>query len=360
MSARRVVVSGLAIGALVAAGAAGAVIEMRRGGGTASAAGSHTPAATAAVTRADLVTTENVSGTLGYTGTHEVTAQAHGTLTWLAPEGSTVSRGQTLYELDGKPVVLMYGARPAWRTLSTGIADGPDVQQLDENLIALGFASAQNLTPSNTFTDADAAAVKRWQKALGVDQTGSVELGSVIFLPGPIRIAQHKLDVGAAAGGGAVVSDATDTTRGVSVALDVAKQALVKNGDSVSVQLPNGATVQGTVTSVASVAKSSGAGSGGSSTTTIDVTVGIVDQSQLGSLDSAPVEVAITTQSARGVLAVPITALTVASNGGYAVDLVDNGSFRRVAVTTGLFSNSMVEVNGEGLREGQLVEVPSL
>jgi peptidoglycan hydrolase-like protein with peptidoglycan-binding domain len=360
MSNRRIVVTSAVVLVLVAGGGTGAYIATQRGNGAAAASTPPAPAATATVTRTDLTTTESVNGTLGYTGSHDITSQAHGTLTALAAEGSTVTRGQTLYEVDGSPVVLMYGDKPAWRTLGSGVSDGPDVKQLDENLIALGYATKDTLTPSNHFSDADAAAVKRWQKALGVDQTGTVQLGSIVFLPGPIRVATHRIEVGASVNPGMVISAATDTTRAVTVALDVAKQALVKAGDAVSIDLPSGASVAGKVSAIASVAKSpSNNNGGGGGSSTIDVTVTIDDQSKLGTLDQAPVDVVITTQSAKGVLAVPITALTALTNGGYAVDVVENGTQHRVPVTTGLFSRTMVEVSGDGLSEGQAVEVPS-
>ena len=90
------------------------------------------------------------------------------------------------------------------------------------------------------------------------------------------------------------------------------------------------------------------------------MTVTLADQSHLGNLDAAPVDVVITTQSVQGVLAVPLTALTVLPGGGYAVDVVDGAGHHRVPVTTGLFSDSLVAVSGSGLHEGQSVEVPSL
>ena len=359
MRARSVASGGIALAVVLAGAGAGTYYVLNRGNGSAPASTSQQPVSTATVERTDRTTTESVSGTLQYTGSHDVTCQLRGTLTWTAAEGATVTRGQTVYEVDGKPVVLMYGDRPAWRTLSTGVSDGPDVRELDENLIALGYATEHNLKPSNTYTDADAAAVKRWQKALGVDETGRVDLGAVVFLSGPVRIASHKVEVGGAVGQGPV-STATDTTRTVDVALDVAKQALVKVGDAVGVALPSGASVPGTVSTVASVAKPSGNGGNGNGGSTIDVTVTLADQSQLGSLDQAPVDVVITTQSVKNVLAVPITALTVLPSGTYAVDVVDGGDRRRIPVTTGLFSDSMVEVTGSGLHEGQTVEVPSV
>ncbi|HEV3123997.1 MAG TPA: peptidoglycan-binding protein [Candidatus Dormibacteraeota bacterium] len=359
MSKRSIIAATVAV-VLVAGGGTGAYVATQRGNGAAAASTPQAPAATATVTRTDLTTTESVNGTLGYTGSHDISSQAHGTLTALAAEGTTVTRGQTLYELDGSPIVLMYGDKPAWRTIGAGVSDGPDVKQLDDNLIALGYATSANLTPSNHFSDADAAAVKRWQKALGVDQTGIVQFGAVVFLPGPIRVATHRVEVGASVNPGMVISAATDTTRAVTVALDVAKQALVKVGDAVSIDLPSGASVTGKVSAIASVAKApSNNNGGGGGSSTIDVTITIDDQSKLGALDQAPVDVVIITQSAKGVLTVPITALTALTNGGYAVDVIENGTRHRVPVTTGLFSKTLVEVTGDGLSEGQAVEVPS-
>jgi hypothetical protein len=358
MRARTIGISA-AVAAVAAGGIGGAVIESH-GGATATT--TPPPAATATVTRTDLSTTENVSGTLQYTGSHPVTTQAHGTLTALADEGSTVTRGQTLYEVDGSAVRLLCGSRPAWRTLAAGIS-GPDVTQLDDNLIALGYATRGELGTGDTFTSAETAAVKRWQSALGIDQTGTIPLGSIVFLPGAIRIGAHSVEPGAEVNPGMTVTAATDTTRTVDVSLDASKQALLKLGDAVTVDLPTGDTVAGKVTDIARVAHSSGGngnGNGGSGSSTIDVTVGLADQSHLGSLDAAPVDVVITTQSVQGVLAVPLTALTVLPNGTYAVDVLQGGVRHRVPVTTGLFSHSLVEVSGSGVHEGDSVEVPSL
>jgi multidrug efflux pump subunit AcrA (membrane-fusion protein) len=359
MRARTIGIGAATMATVAAAGVAGAAIAGRGG----AAATTNPPAvATATVTRTDLSTTEHLSGTLQYTGSHPVTSMAHGTLTALAAEGSTVTRGQTLYEVDASPVRLLYGSRPAWRTLTAGIS-GPDVSQLDENLVALGYATRGQLGSGDTFTAAETAAVKRWQSALGIDQTGTIPLGSIVFLPGAIRIGAHAVEPGAEVNPGMTVTAASDTTRTVDVSLDASKQALVKVGDAVSVDLPTGDTVAGRVGDIARVARSSGSGGNGGSgggSPTIDVTVTLADQSHLGSLDAAPVDVVVTTQSVQGVLAVPITALTVLPGGGYAVDVVQGGVRHRVPVTTGLFSDTLVQVDGQGLHEGSSVEVPSL
>ena len=84
----------------------------------------------------------------------------------------------------------------------------------------------------------------------------------------------------------------------------------------------------------------------------------------VANLDQAPVTVNVTNQSATGVLAVPITALVALAGGGYGVYVRDGGARRLVAVTPGLFADTLVEIRGsasqgDALHEGDTVEVPA-
>ena len=85
-------------------------------------------------------------------------------------------------------MLLCYGARPEWRALAVGVTPGPDVAQLDRNLIALGYATAATLTVSDSYTDATGYAVARWQEAAGLPVTGTVPLGQVVYAPGALRV----------------------------------------------------------------------------------------------------------------------------------------------------------------------------
>src|SRR4029079_15882706 len=107
--------------------------------------------------------------------------------------------------------------------LATGVDDGYDVLQLEANLVALGDATAAQLKVDGHFEAATAAAVKRWQKALGVDQSGSVAPTDRVFEPGAVRITTVHLQPGAQAGPGAAVYDTTGTDRVVSIRLDAAQ-----------------------------------------------------------------------------------------------------------------------------------------
>jgi hypothetical protein len=322
---------------------------------------------TATVVRTDLSTTTQVDGTLGYAGSYLLDDQATGVYTALPEPGSVLQRGQPVYEVSGRPVVLFFGARPAWRDLSIGVPAGPDVVQLKQNLLALGFASPSTMVVNERFDGATAAAVRRWQARLGVPVTGTVGVGDVLYAPGPIRVDSVQATLGGQARPGPVVQ-ATGTDPVVNLSVPVTQEYLVKVGDPVSVLLPDGkTTTPGTITAVAPVASTATTPSGGPGGGTgqnggpaqVAVTVRLADPAAAGSLDQAPVQVGITDQSVRGVLAVPINALVALAEGGYGVWVRDRGARRLVGVTTGLFSDSLVQVSGAGLAPGVLVEVPA-
>jgi hypothetical protein len=309
-----------------------------------------------------------------------------GTYTSLPKVGDIISEDRPLYAVNGQPVPLLYGSLAAYRAFYVGMSDGADVGQLTHDLIALGYGAG--LTQSNHYSDATAAAVERWQTALGLPATGTILLGQAVFEPGPIRVTSVTPSVGEAAGGGGssgggTVLDATSTTPVVTVDLQVTQEYLVKPGAAVSVVLPDGtSTVGGHVQTVGNVAtcpngSGNGAGNGGSnngaadqspcsssgsgdsSTPTVTVTISLDRIPPGATLDQAPVNVDITTQRADNVLAVPVNALLALAGGGDAVEVVSGTTHHLVAVTTGLYSNTMVQVSGSGLAAGMRVEVPS-
>ena len=353
----RIVALGLT--AVVVAGAGVVAAGRSWGGSTAGAgAGEATGPATSsvAVSRLDLVARTDVDGTLGYAGDLRVAGHGPGTVTAVPSPGMVVERGQSLYSVDNRPVSLLYGDLPAWRRLAAGMTDGPDVQQLEANLVALGHATEADLAVDERFTAATTAAVKRWQKSLGLDETGAVELGQAVFLSGAFRVAKVDVEKGSSAPPGAPVLSGTSTSRLVKVDLDATKQSLVKAGDKVDVKLPDGKVTPGTIASVGTVAQTKGQDQ---SKRVVEVTVTLDDPPASGSVDQAPVKVGITSATRKGVLAVPVSALLALAEGGYGVRVIDGTPTGRiVAVSTGLFARGMVEVSGD-LSEGDRVEVPA-
>ena len=323
------------------------------------------------------------------------TAVSPGTIyTWLPAPGAVIRQDQSVYSLSGKPVPLLYGPVAAYRAFYVGMSSGPDVRELTQDLRELGYG--EGLAQSSHYSSATAAAVERWQKALGLLATGEILLGEVVFEPGPIRVTSVTPTVGSpvggggapggGTGGGGAVLTATDTTPVVTVSLAVTQEYLVKPGDTVSVTLPDGTTtVGGHVQSVGAVATcpggggtgtangsssgsagqspcssngSSGAG-GSNSSPTVTVTISLDSTPPEAKQDQAPVNVNITSQRTDNVLAVPVNALLALQGGGFGVDVVSRGTSHLIGVTTGLYSDTMVQVSAPGLAAGMRVEVPS-
>jgi peptidoglycan hydrolase-like protein with peptidoglycan-binding domain len=314
------------------------------------ATGNGSTTAQATVTRRDLTSQQQVNGTLGYSGTYTVTNRASGTVTWLPAAGQVIGQGHTLYKVDGKPVVLLYGSLPAYRDLSEGNT-GADVTELNADLAALGYGTDAT---SDYYSWLTREAVERWQTDNGLTEDGVLHMSQIVVLPGAIRVTTVPATLGAQAGG--PVLQATATTRVIDVALDATQQADVKVGDQVTITLPDNSTTPGTVTQVGTVATAPSNGG----TATVDVKITPTDPNATGSLDQAPVQVSITTSSAPNALTVPVTALLSLANGGYAVEVVrPGGAHQLVAVTLGLFDDAdgLVQVTNTTLRAGDRVVV---
>nr|BFE60103.1 peptidoglycan-binding protein [Dactylosporangium thailandense] len=307
---------------------------------------------TAGVTRASVAERQFVNGTLGYADAFVVPGSGEGTLTWLPPTGTVVNAGDAVYEVDGRPVALLYGDRPAWRGFSGGMTDGADVEQLETNLRDLGFGDG--LTVDRRFTSATSNAIRRWQRAGRGAVTGELPLGSVAFLPGPIRVSGHELRLGAPVAAGAPVEYATRNEPVVLLTAAASQLGWVKAGDAVLVTLPGSKTRNGTVRTVAAASDQN------PPTVTVTVRVDGDLTGLTGLADRATVPAWVIRARHDNVLTVPIAALNAVADGRYEVIVVDGASTRRVPVRTGLFDDltATVEVSGDGLAEGQKVRVP--
>jgi hypothetical protein len=301
-------------------------------------------------------------GSLGYAArpdgsTYAVVNRARGTITSLPEIGRVIKQGQALYEVSNSPVILMNGATPVSRSLSAGDT-GPDVRELNSDLVAMGYATRSALNPSSDhFGPATASALARMQGTLGVNRTGTLPLGQAVFLPAPLRITRVNATLGANADAGATVLHATSTARQVQVNIDATEQSSLKAGDRALITLPNYQDTPGVVASVGTVANGSG-----SSTPTIPVDITLKHPQDAGSLDQAPVRVQISTSGVSSALIVPVTALLPQTGGGYVVETVDaHGIHHLVPVTLGLFDDAdgLVQVMSRHLSAGQAVVVPT-
>jgi hypothetical protein len=375
-----------AAAALAAVTATGAVI-VKSGAKQHIPAAQQPPADTAHVEQRTLSAIVSEPGTLTYRARSDgspylVINQARGTYTKLPAPGQVISQGQVLYRVNDGPVILLNGSTPAYRNLSAG-ATGPDVAELNADLVALGYAISSQLRPgSASFGSATTAALEKLQAALGVSQTGTLTLGQAVFEPNAVRVTSVSAGLGVSAQTGGTVMEGTSTTHQVQVALDASQQSNLAVGDKVTITLPNNHTTPGVVSSVGAVAScpsSSESGvsisgsvppgtdtcsSGGSGSTTPTITVEVTpsDPAATGEWDQAPVQVGITTARVPSAMVVPVTSLLARSGGGYAVEVVGPDARNHlVPVSLGLFDDAdgLVQVAGSGLAAGQEVVVPA-
>jgi peptidoglycan hydrolase-like protein with peptidoglycan-binding domain len=316
------------------------------------------PVATATVQRGTIAATESWDGTLEFGRPVTVKSSAAGTITRLVAQGETVERGDELYRVNERPVILLHGAVPMYRDLAPGDA-GVDVGQLETNLAKLGY---EGFTVDGAYTASTAAAVRTWQSDTGAERSGTVARRDVVFLPAGGRVDALNVTVGDVVRRGASLLDITDNDKVVNFAAGLDDRERFDVGTKVTVVLPGGEEIAGKVGALRVVkvaAGESGEGSGGGTTgsqSIVQVEVALARAPD--DLVGTPVDVIVAVDRRADVLSVPVSALLALAEGGYGLEVVrDDGTTKIVRVDTGLFAEGKVEVRGAGIAEGTVVGV---
>jgi len=300
---------------------------------------------TGEVVRGDLEGSTTASGTLRFADARTMRSTRAGVVTELPTPGSVVPLGGRLYAVDNVP---------AWRDLQSGMDDGPDVRQLEQSLRDLGFFTGE---PDQKFRSSTVDAIKRWQKAHGLERTGSLALGAVAFSGGDLRVGTVTAKVGDQAAPGVELFDTTTTAQVVDVRLELADQQLAVVGRKVGLRLPGGTQTTGTISSVGTPVEQENAS--GQQEMVIPMVVSLDDPAVAAAFQEASVTVDVPSDRREDVLSVPVGALIAIDPDRFGVELVAaDGTTRQVPVTTGLFSGGRVEIAGEDVHAGQRVVVP--
>ncbi|GAA4608542.1 hypothetical protein BJY16_006894 [Actinoplanes octamycinicus] len=358
---RRGVAIAIAVTAPLAAGVAYAV---HGGPGPSTPAAAQVATGTAKVTRGTLSQTTQIPGELGYIGSYQADYQGTpGMLTASAAPGATIGRGGILFRVSDDPVRLLLGSVPAYRDFGYGMTDGPDVRQLERNLVVMGFDPDREMTVDRHFSVATARAIRRWERSWGRkswQRTGRLTQGQVVFLPTPLRILTQPVRVGAAAGPGTTVLTGTSTSRAVTAQLSTADRGSVHVGDRVEVTLPDTDPIRGRVTEIGQVASTPPAENQDQppdpDSATVPVTIALTLPRGMA-LSEAPATVDVVGRTRENVLLAPVAALLARPGGGYQVRLA-GGVLTRVELGAFDEGSGRVEITS-GLTEGQSVEVPA-
>jgi hypothetical protein len=183
-----VLLIGLALGAVIGAGALW-WLDRDTESETESASDQLTTQTVTAESR-DLISYEEWAGLLSSGSPATVAASARGTITRTAEIGDVIVAGDLLAEIDGAPVVALYGAVPQFRALSEDVDDGADIRQLEENLVALGHDPDGTVTVDDEFTHNTGLMVTRWEESLGFEEPDDVvDAGQIAFIAGPSEVA---------------------------------------------------------------------------------------------------------------------------------------------------------------------------
>lgn len=198
------------------------------------------------------------------------------------------------------------------------------------------------------------AALKRWQSRTGAAVTGELGPGNAVVLSGAVRVGGLLAELGDTAGGDLL--SVTSTIKQVTVPLEADAAGSIRRGNKVTVTLPDNTAVPGHVTALSSIVQSADKNQNAGGEPRLTVSVGLDDAEPARDVDSAPVRVAFTSATRKGVLVVPLGALLSLSEGGYALQPPGG---RLLPVKTGMFAKGRVEVSGPGISEGLRVVTAS-
>ncbi|MGW1976925.1 peptidoglycan-binding domain-containing protein [Streptomyces sp. NPDC001889] len=348
--------------ATVAAAVAGGTLLLGDGGGPGPSGGAgDRPPATAKVVRTDLVQSKTVDGRLDFAQRRAVRSAVEGTVTVAAEEGRTLSLGQALYELNDKPVTLLYGPVPMFREMKEGDR-GSDVLQLERNLRDLGYGAG--LAVDIWYGEDTADAVKRWQKSLNRETTGRVGRGDVVFQPGRVKVASADAALADQVAPGGQVLTIASTQPVVRAELEQTDGPLTSKGTRVEVALPSGRTATGKVIGTVRPeadggGEGEGAGAGAQDGITVEIVLNGGARAASGEDARGTASVSFVSEAREGVLAVPVEAVVAlrGEDGGYGLEVVRGAGSTMVRVETGMTADGKIEVSGPDVREGLRVGV---
>lgn len=310
---------------------------------------------TATVTQGDVVQESTQRGILAFSGSQPVVSRVAGTVTSLPAEGSTIAPGTALFAVDTRPVFLLRGEVPAWRTFTAGMSEGDDVRQLEENLRAFGLFRGD---VDRTFAARTAGAIRAWQKNLGLEQTGTLETSSILFSPTDVRVGAVAARLGARVGDGTEIFTGTSTQKIVTVDLKLEDQQLATAGGQVTVVLPSNVEMTGTVSRVGQPTDKPAAAA---DSVVVPVTITLADQAATAAFVQIGVTVRFPSTIEKDALTVPVEALIATGPNDFAVQFPPNAGRdgpKTMPVTLGPFQAGRVQIRGAGIAAGEEVVIP--
>ena len=283
-------------------------------------------------------------------------SSAGGVVTGIAfAAGKTPATLQRLLSVSGSPKFAFVSPTPLYATLSVDLASGAlrsNVAALQRALKADGYFTG---TVNGDFGSSTETALKDWQAAQGLSQTGEITTAQFIWVPKGAVIESWNVVLGGS------VSSATALAT-IGFPSDLIAQALVTQADISSLKVGQKAALTidgetsdpftGTITSIANQPASSSSASGSSST--VEYTVDLVPRGMPSLARSGMTgSLTVTIASRSNVLLVPTSAVSGTSSASF-VRVMMNGTPTYRQVTTGMATSSLTQITS-GLQAGEVV-----
>ena len=344
----------------VAAGAAG-VYALTAAGSASDTPSPDTSApavttSTATVTFGDLASEREFRATVSFGDPWTLGIDRTGTVTAPVAAGTIIEHGDELVRIDERPVFLVEGTMPMYRTLERvdtrqrdennkrlTLLEGADVAQLQTFLLGAGHDDGGKLEADSVFGSSTEKAVKAWQKASGLAETGRVSSGHIVFSPEPLRVSTairtgssfQSLDVTRARA--LILVDTNNRDRGA-----------ISPGTAVTIVLPDGERVDGEATK-----QEQATGGDGSAVWRTTVDSPAILASEVGTATVEVIDVSVED----GVL-IPASALLALAEGGFAVEKVSGTGTELTRVEVIDVLDGQAAVTGD-VEPGDEVVVPT-
>ena len=128
---------------------------------------------TVSIKKGDLAKKEEYNGTLRQTDKKILNSPTNGVVTFLPKEGSVVNFGEVLFIIDNKPVILLQGSTPFYRTLDLNSDPGVDIKQVEEALVYLGYADS-TFVPDEVFDEQTSRMLNTLYIDYGIDTKSEI------------------------------------------------------------------------------------------------------------------------------------------------------------------------------------------
>ncbi len=287
--------------------------------------------------------------------TYDVVSSLDGTVSDVMAVGSELVPGTVLYRLDDIDVSVVPATDPVAATM---VSDTFTDLELERALSDNGYDPDGDMTVDGTVTSSTVTAVERWQQDVGLSVTGATDPGYYVVIPDGHVVDTHLVQSGETLVTGPVLTTAVSRLS-VEVVVEVADADQFQAGDSVTVELADETSVDGIVSEVGSVVAANNPQDSSTVTITIDIVLNAETDGDESSLVEGPVTVVSIGDRVDDATVVPIRSLIALSEGGFAVEKIDDdGNTQLVGVTLGVFGDGVVEVTDGGVVPGDQVVVP--